>query len=191
MIDRVHLIQILLILSLMGCSHRYVLREDNISEFYSTMNDELNERKAMVTLIDDEEFPVYSVQANSEGENEFVTFVNLKTGDEDLLPVETIKTIRVKNRAAGGTQGFLIGLASGFIAGAVAGLIKGDDPPCDNGTECVRFTGGVYALIYGTLLGIAGGGTGSIIGAIKGSESIFYPGKAIVYQNEIDEEKVE
>lgn len=164
---------VIFIFLFLSCVHRYVLTENNKWEFYHNLNDELDGKDAKVTLIDGEEFSVFGAEAYSESENEFITFRGIETNDENELPVEMIKSINVKNRATGGIQGFLIGLAGGLVIGAVAGLAEGKDPPCDENSTCVRYSGGLKAIYYGTLLGAGGGLGGALVGAIKGSNTSF------------------
>lgn len=163
----------LFILLFFSCAHRYVLTEENKWEFYYNLNDELGGRKAKITFLDGEELSTLQAEAYSESGDEFITFIHRETNQESELPVEMIKSIEVKNRATGGIQGFLLGLAGGFLIGAVAGLAEGKDPPCDENSTCVRYSGGLKAIYYGTLLGVGGGLGGALVGAIKGSNTSF------------------
>ncbi len=163
----------LLMLLFFSCAHRYVLSEDNKWEFYQNLNDELYGRDAKVTLIDGEEFSVSGAEAYSESEDEFITFYDMETNQENELPVEMVKSIKMKNRVTGGIQGFLLGLAGGFVIGAVAGLTEGKDPQCDENSTCLRYSGSMKAIYYGTLLGAGGGLGGALVGAIKGSNTSF------------------
>ncbi len=163
----------LFILLFFSCAHRYVLTEENKWEFYYNLNDELGGRKAKITFLDGEELSTLQVEAYSESGDEFISFIESETDQEGELPVELIKSIKVKNHATGGIQGFLLGLAGGFLIGAVAGLSEGADPPCKENANCIRYSSGLKAIYYGTLLGVGGGLGGALVGAIKGSNTSF------------------
>lgn len=156
-----------------SCAHRYVLTIDNKWEFYNSLNDELNGRKAKITILDGEELSTLQAEAYSESGDEFITYIQSGTNEEGELPVELIKSINVKNRVTGGIQGFLLGLAGGFLIGAVLGLAEGTDPPCEENANCIRYSGGLKAINYGTLFGAGGGLVGALGGALKGSNTSF------------------
>ena len=88
-----------------------------------------------------------------------------------------INTIALKKKNAG-LEGVLIGLVAGAAVGAIIGFASGDDPP----EEWFALTAGEKA--FG--LGLLGGSTGALIGAIAGalSKKVFIiGGKNDAYRN--------
>lgn len=171
-----------------GCVHNYILTQKNKWEFYNSLEEELNGRKAKATLLDGENLNIYSAEIYTDGENEFISFTHEKSGEYEEYPVEIIKEIRIRNRLEGGVQGMLIGMGGGLIIGAVLGLAGVKLPPCEGSGECENYSRGMKAVIFGSLYSIGGGITGAGIGGAKGTSSIY--NFKIPDEFKIDENKV-
>jgi hypothetical protein len=101
-----------------------------------------------------------------------ITFVDKANGG--MVPDEEIVTITDVSHGRGALQGLGIGAAAGIATGMVAGFASGDDN-CDNEDHGCFFelTAEAKAMIFGVLLGALGGGVGLIVGAVKGSTTIY------------------
>ena len=86
------------------------------------------------------------------------------------------------DRHRGAMMGMPVGLLAGVAIGAAVGYARGDDTCIDDddswfGTSCVlTLSATEKAFLVGGLLGIAGAGTGALIGAIIGSRDVYSAG---------------
>jgi hypothetical protein len=167
-----YLFWVLVLFLLAGCVNRYVLTDENKWEFYANLNEEMNSGSTKVTLLDGDEFSVYSAGVFSEGGEEFLEFYN-SSREYNEYPAEVIKRVSVKNRMAGAGQGLLAGIGSGLFLGAVLGFAGVRVPPCDKNGECENYSVLMKAVLFGSIYGVIGGIAGSGVGAIIGSSSYF------------------
>lgn len=83
-----------------------------------------------------------------------------QVADPKPMPTDSVDHLR------GALEGAGVGTLAGAAAGAVAGFAEGDDPPCgDEEWFCLRFSAGDKAMI----LGVAGAGSGAMIGLLVGA----------------------
>jgi len=100
-----------------------------------------------------------------------ITFYDKRTGG--LVPMHEISKVTDVSHGRGAVEGLGIGGGVGVLTGAVIGLASGDDA-CEPGQDCVfAFSAGEKAVLGGVVLGAIGGGLGLIVGAMKGSATIY------------------
>lgn len=113
-----------------------------------------------------------------------------KHSKEITIDVSKINIIKIRRIGKIG-KGILIGSLTGLATGGIIGIISGDDPDktVDAGWPIGTYTvegqkKGEKALIYGVLLGLAGGGTGALIASKR--EKIIINGSIESYKSQIE-----
>ncbi|MEJ7601696.1 MAG: hypothetical protein WKG01_27590 [Kofleriaceae bacterium] len=92
-----------------------------------------------------------------------------------VIPNEHIDHVIKVSHRRGALEGLGLGLAIGAGFGAVLGLASGDDQ-CER--ECyIAFTAGEKAVVGAIVFGTLGSGIGLIVGAIRGSRSVYSFGR--------------
>jgi len=100
-----------------------------------------------------------------------ITFYDKRTGG--LVPAHEIYKVTDVSHFRGAIEGLGIGGGIGAATGVIIGLASGDDS-CDPDGDCfLTFSAADKAMIGGVVLGVLGGGLGLIVGAMKGSATIY------------------
>lgn len=146
----------LLFLVVTGCT-----RHKNITEAHEVAGDE-------VTLVGQRGHQVTAVGVAAPGG---ITFYDKANGG--MVPSQEIVRIEETSHGLGAAQGFGIGAGIGVLTGAVIGLSSGDDE-CNDDQFCIfEFSAGEKAVIAGIALGGLGGLIGLVVGAAKGTTTIY------------------
>ncbi len=113
-----------------------------------------------------------------------------KHSKEITIDASKINIIKIRRKGKIG-KGILIGSLTGLATGAIIGIVSGDDP---DKTVVAGWPIGTYtvegqkkgekALIYGVLLGLAGGGAGALIASKR--EKIIINGSIESYKSQIE-----
>lgn len=102
-----------------------------------------------------------------------ITFYDKANGG--IVPSHEVVRIEETSHARGAVHGLGIGAGIGLGIGIVSGFASGDDPCDDEGhTSCaLAFSAESKAMIFGFLIGGAGGLIGLIVGGMMGSTTIY------------------
>ena len=147
----------LLFLAAAGCTHH-----KNITEAHELAGDE-------VVLEGQYGHQVTAVGVRSPAG---ITFYDRANGG--MVPHHEIVKIKDVSHGRGALEGIGIGGGIGILIGAGAGLASGDDECGDESHGCfLEFSAGEKAVIFGILLGGVGGVIGLVVGAAKGSTTIY------------------
>jgi hypothetical protein len=149
----------LVVVALAGCTHHR-----NINEAHELVGDE-------VVLEGQYGAQVTAVGVASAGG---ITFIDKANGG--MVPPNEIVRIKETSHGLGAVQGLGIGIGIGAGLGIVMGFASGDDECNDESGEggCwFSFSAGEKATILGVVFGGAGGLLGLIVGAMKGSTTIY------------------
>ncbi|MBA3499035.1 MAG: hypothetical protein H0T65_01595 [Deltaproteobacteria bacterium] len=147
----------LLFLVVAGCTH-----QKNITEAHELVGDE-------VVLEGQYGHQVTAVGVNTPAG---VTFYDKANGG--MVPSHEIVKIKDVSHGRGAIEGLGIGGGIGIVTGAVIGLASGDDECGDDHGGCfLAFSAGEKAMILGVVLGGLGGLVGLVVGAAKGSTTVY------------------
>jgi hypothetical protein len=146
----------LLFLAAVGCT-----THKNITEAHELAGDE-------VTLQGQHGHRVTAVGVATPGGIRFYDKAN-----GGMVPANEIVRIEDTSHGLGAVQGLGIGVGIGALTGALIGYSSGDDE-CSEDSWCIlQFTAGEKAVLAGIALGGLGGLVGLVVGAAKGSTTIY------------------
>lgn len=147
----------LLFLAATGCTNH-----KNITEAHELAGDE-------VTLQGQHGHRVTAVGVASPGG---ITFYDKANGG--MVPSHEIVRIEETSHGRGAIQGLGAGAGIGALTGGLIGLASGDDDCSGEDHGCIlEFSAGEKAVILGIFLGGIGGLVGLVVGAAKGSTTIY------------------
>lgn len=152
----------LVFLAVAGCTHH-----KNITEAHELAGDE-------VVLEGQYGHQVTAVGVAAPGG---VTFFDKANGG--MVPSHEIVKIKDVSHARGALEGLGLGVGIGALTGGAIGLASGDDDCSNEDHGCfLEFSAGEKAAILGILLGGLGGLVGLVVGAAKGSTTIYEHSRA-------------
>jgi hypothetical protein len=146
----------LVFLAVTGCTHH-----KNITEAHELVGDE-------VVLEGQHGRQVTAVGVAGPGG---ITFYDKANGG--MVPPNEIAMIKDTSHGRGALEGLGVGAGLGVLTGAAAGFASGDDECSDEEFCILEFSAGEKAVIFGVLLGGIGGVLGLVVGAAKGSTTIY------------------
>ena len=153
------------VLLLSGCSQHIWVTTENKDEIIPVINKTGAKHAGILTLSDGKMLRVRDVHI----EGEEISFITGSRNETIDLSLPDIKVLKFKSSAQGAAEGLFIGLLMGGVLGAVIGFAGGDDP-----LGWFSMTAGEKAAATGIGLGIIGGFSGLLGGAIHGRIEQYY-----------------
>ncbi|MGE5440199.1 MAG: hypothetical protein ACM3UR_10090, partial [Bacteroidota bacterium] len=143
----------LFILALSGCARTtQIEKEQTKDEYYMNINEECENKYAVLRLQDKDPFRVYNVRIGPDT----TSWTDIADGKIKSVQTGSVYSVQVTDRAGG----FLSGLAYGALCGAGAGIVYGNltDPQNHNGGRFLGLLGGaLVGVIAGPVIGVTAG----------------------------------